>query len=105
MIESQDSAKFALKHARLAYKSGNIPESRYWAQRAVTLAPDNEETWLWLAAVSSPRASIVYISNALEINPKSRSSRKAMHWAIQRMRNADPVLYHRRIVDPSIPSS
>lgn len=105
MNQHEESVKIALQNAKLAYKSGNIQYARYWAQKAVSLDPDIEDTWLWLASVSSPRASIEYISNALKINPSSRSARKAMHWAIQRMRTAESVQVHRRIVDPSIPSS
>jgi lipoprotein-anchoring transpeptidase ErfK/SrfK len=95
----------ALQNAKIAYKSGNFQAARIWAQRAVRETPDIEETWLWLAAVSNPRASIDYISQALEINPSSQNARKAMHWAIQRLRTAESAQSWRRIVDPSIPSS
>lgn len=105
MKGSQTSVRKALHNAKIAYKSGNLQESRYWAQRAVSLAPENESSWLWLAAVSNPRASVEYISRALEINPSSSSSRKAMHWAIQRMRSTELTQSSRRIVDLSIPSS
>lgn len=105
MKNHRDAAKIAIRNAQLAHKSGNLHDSRYWAQRAVCLAPDYESAWLWLAAVSNPRASVEYISRALEINPSSHRARKAMHWAIQRIRSAELTQSDRSIVDFSIPSS
>lgn len=97
--------KNVLRNAQTAYKSGDYPTARYWAQQAVSLAPDLEESWLWLAAVSKPHASIQYISKALEINSASQNARKAMHWAVQRMRMLETSQPVRKVVDPSIPSS
>lgn len=105
MKDPKTSIKIALQNAQTAYKSGNLQESRYWAQRAVNLAPEYEGAWLWLAAVSNPRASIEYISHALEINPSSHRARKAMHWAVQRIRKGDLYQSAERIVDISIPST
>jgi lipoprotein-anchoring transpeptidase ErfK/SrfK len=99
------SAHKALQNARIAYQSGNYQAARLFAQQAVQIAPEIEESWLWLAAVSHPRASIEYISQALKINPSSQRARKAMHWAVQRLRAVEPAQPRRRIVDPSIPSS
>ncbi len=45
------------------------------------------KSWLILAAVSTPRASLHYLNKALEINPKSPRARQGMHWAVRRMRN------------------
>jgi hypothetical protein len=53
---------------------------------AAALCPDLEEPWLILAAVSSPRASVVYLEQALRINPKSERARMGMHWAVERLR-------------------
>jgi lipoprotein-anchoring transpeptidase ErfK/SrfK len=80
-----------LVNARRAYRSGDHQQARYWAQRAAALAPENEEAWLWLAAVSSPRASVDYLRRALEISPNSHRAREGMHWAVKRLRDNPPA--------------
>lgn len=64
--------------------------ARRWAEYAVRLAPQDEEPWLYLAALSTPRASVYYLLRALEINPQSERARKGLHWAIQRLRQPPP---------------
>jgi lipoprotein-anchoring transpeptidase ErfK/SrfK len=75
-----------LMNARLAIQRGDRQAARRWAERAVSLVPDLEEAWLIMAAVASPRASIIYLERALEINPASQPARQAMHQAVQRLR-------------------
>jgi lipoprotein-anchoring transpeptidase ErfK/SrfK len=82
--------KLALVNARVALQNNNRMEARRWATRAASLAPDNEEAWLILSAVSSPAASLVYLKKALEINPKSERAVKGMQWALQRIQNLTP---------------
>jgi len=77
----------ALQKARQAFRQGNHVSTRYWAQKAAKLAPEQEEPWLWLAYVANPRASINYIQRALQVNPNSQRARQAMHWAVKRLRN------------------
>ncbi len=78
-----------------ALRQGDKRQARQWAEQAVKLAPHREEPWLYLAALSNPRASVVYLLRALEINPQSVTARKAMHWAIQRLRESQsqPKIY------------
>jgi tetratricopeptide (TPR) repeat protein len=90
MIENP-TAQEAIQQARLAYRQGDKKSARRWAERAAALAPDNEEPWLWLAAVSQPESSLQYFKRALEINPSSQRARKGIHWAVQQMRHAPPV--------------
>jgi lipoprotein-anchoring transpeptidase ErfK/SrfK len=97
----------AIQKAKLAYQGGYHKEARRWAELAVSLAPEAEEAWLWLAAVSGPRASLNYLNRALKINPKSARARQGIHWAVQRLRdptfNRDQEIPRRRtIVDQSI---
>jgi lipoprotein-anchoring transpeptidase ErfK/SrfK len=76
-----------LEEARLALKRGDLSQARRLAQRAAAQAPDQEDPWLLLAALStSAKASAAYLNRALEINPSSTRARHGMHWAIQRMR-------------------
>ena len=69
----------ALLKARQAFRQGDHAVTRYWAQKAARLSPEQEEPWLWLAYVASPRASVDYVQRALHISPHSqravRSSR------------------------------
>ena len=86
MIDNQDTLHQALVNARDAYHQGDHAKTRYWARIATKIDPKNEEAWLWLAAVSSPRASVAYLEEALTINPDSKRARDGMHWAVKRLR-------------------
>ena len=86
MIDPLDSFQQALENARQSFRLGDHSNTRYWAQLAAQIKPDFEEPWLWLAAVSSPRASVAYLQHALNINPQSERARQGMHWAIKRLR-------------------
>jgi hypothetical protein len=77
---------YLIQQARLALSLGDKQTSRHWAQQAVAIAPGQEDPWLILAAVSSPKASIEYLNQALRINPQSKRARKGMEWAIKRYR-------------------
>jgi len=86
MIDNTDPLHKALENARISYHQGNHSKTRYWARLAANINPNIEEPWLWLAAVSSPRASIAYLQKALSINPHSERARLGMHWAVKRVR-------------------
>jgi len=106
----------AILYCQKAYRKRDYRAARHWAQQAVALDPNQEEAWLWLAFMASPRASVAYLNRALQINPSSKRARKAMHWAIHRMRQETPRPsldetqqifvrpMHRPTVDASIPS-
>lgn len=87
MNDPHEQIRQALTNARKAYQNGDHPAVRHWAQHALEVDPRQEEAWLWLAAVSSPKASLAYLKKALEINPHSSRARKGMHWAVQRQRS------------------
>jgi lipoprotein-anchoring transpeptidase ErfK/SrfK len=76
----------ALATARKALREGKTNEVRFWASKAAKLDPNKEEPWLFLAAVSKPKASLGYLNQALAINPNSQRARKGIHWAVQRLR-------------------
>jgi len=87
-----DSAKktsynYAILQARKSLKSGDRLSARRWAERAASQDPKKEEPWLIIAAMATPRASLEYLKQALEINPRSRHARKGMRWAIRRYRS------------------
>lgn len=79
-----------LARAWKATQRADHQEARYWSQKAVEQLPDQVEPWLLLAAVSTPRASLAYIDQALKIHPNHPAALRARHWAIQRLRKAQP---------------
>ncbi len=85
-MSPEDSYSQLIQQAQKALKAGDLQTARHFAQKAAQLAPEKEDSWLVLAAVASPRASLEYLNRALEINPNSQRARKGMHWAIQRLR-------------------
>ncbi len=97
-----EAAFEALNEAKSALKRGELQRARRLALKAVKLAPDYEEPWLYLASVSSPEASISYLKRALEINPSSIQAKKGMHWAIQRFRKLNPGQKPKRVKLPII---
>jgi lipoprotein-anchoring transpeptidase ErfK/SrfK len=74
-----------LDAARQALAAGDKRGARRWARRAVTLSPDSEQAWLYLAASSEPKAGLAYLARALEINPRSQAARKAIRWMVRRL--------------------
>ncbi len=89
-----------LNDAKEALNRGELQRARQLALKAVRLAPDFEEPWLYLATVSSPEASIAYLKKALEINPLSDQAIKGRRWAIQRFRKSNPGQTPKRIQLP-----
>jgi hypothetical protein len=102
MNDNSDALRKALENARVSYRQGNHSKTRYWARLAAKIDPGIEEPWLWLAAVSSPRAGIAYLEKALSINPQSPRAKEGMHWAVKRLR-AQPIPRVSQIV-PAKPS-
>ena len=85
MTDAKTSARIALLNARQAMQRGDRPAARAWARQAVTLAPEIEDPWLFLAALASPQASVAYVERALKINPDSQAARRGMDWAVERL--------------------
>jgi lipoprotein-anchoring transpeptidase ErfK/SrfK len=80
----------AISEAHKALKLGDRRAARRWAEQAAAINPAREDAWLILAAVSSSRASIAYLDEALKHNPESKRARDGMHWAIDRLRAERP---------------
>jgi lipoprotein-anchoring transpeptidase ErfK/SrfK len=99
MRTDPESAKVALQNSRQALQQGDRLAARRWAEKVIALDPALEEPWLILAAAANPRASMVYLERALQINPQSEQARRGMHWAIDHLRK-EP----RKQPDPAIPA-
>ena len=74
-----------IQNAAEAMRRGDKRTARTWAQIAASSAPEIEEPWLILAAVSSPRASIEYLKQALLVNPGSPRAMRGLSWARARL--------------------
>ncbi len=84
MDTSPNQLQALIQNARAALRRGDNAEARRLAEQASRLAPDLEEAWLILTAVSAPRESRQYAQRALEVNPDSQRARKALNWARSR---------------------
>ncbi len=74
-----------IQNAAEAMRRGDKRTARTWAQIAASSAPEIEEPWLILAAVSGPRASIEYLKQALLVNPGSQRATRGLRWAQARL--------------------
>ena len=94
-----------LRAAKVALESGDRLNTRRLAGQAARIDPGREEPWLLLAVVAAPRASIHYLSRALEINPESQRAQQGMRWAIDRLSAQEnpgviPDQPHKLVTDP-----
>ena len=94
----QSHANDLLIKAQEALRLGDRLSARRLAEQAANIAPDWEEPWLLLAALAGPRASTAYLSRALELNPGSERARKAIRWAVKRLRRKTKYPFKRKIV-------
>ncbi len=83
--QSTYQLRLALVNAQVALKQKNKMEARRWASEALKIAPESEEAWLILAAISSPSGSVAYLKKVLEINPGNERASKGLKWAETRM--------------------
>lgn len=80
--------RVALVNAQVALQQKNKMEARHWAMEAIKLAPQSEQAWLILAAISSPSASVDYLQKVLQINPQNERAVKGLKWALSRLSEA-----------------
>ena len=86
-MNPQDLSRFkqAILNAQAALQRKDFFEAKQWALNASHLAPEREEPWLLLAAVSNPTESISHLQRALAINPTSDRAARGMRWALDRL--------------------
>ncbi len=80
-----DEGAEALRAAHEALTHGNKAEAKSQARLALKLLPDSEKPWLYLAATSEPKAGLAYLARALEINPRSKATKKAIRWMTEQL--------------------
>jgi lipoprotein-anchoring transpeptidase ErfK/SrfK len=102
MKPDSESVREALRNAMQAMQRGDRKAARDWAEKAAALDPESEESWLYLAALTSPRDSVKHLDRALKINPNSQRARKGMHWAVKRLRQEQMVQPSKKQIHPRI---
>ena len=93
--QSAYQLRLALVNAQIALQQNNKMEARRWASVALKISPESEEAWMILGAISSPSASVAFLTKALQINPKNERAAKGLKWAESRMaefRATTPVI-------------
>ena len=91
-LDPSSSAKTILQQAIQALKAGQRTQARELAEQAAQLAPQSEEPWLILAALSAPQESLTYAQKALQANPASARAQQAINWARQRLPSSQPIM-------------
>lgn len=79
-----EQAMEAVMASKKALVSNNHAEAHHYARLAVQYDPNLEDSWLVMAATSSPDAAVEYLQKALIINPYSARAQKGMQWALKR---------------------
>jgi lipoprotein-anchoring transpeptidase ErfK/SrfK len=79
------NADLAIERAYQALQAKDNTAARRWAEQAAALDPQREEPWLILSALASPKASVAYLQQALQINPESRRAKEGLAWAQRRL--------------------
>src|SRR5687768_11143606 len=75
--------------AREALRRGDPESARQLGEQAALLAPEMEDVWLVLAASDpDPQEALAYARKALELKPESTRARKAVEWALGRLKQA-----------------
>jgi lipoprotein-anchoring transpeptidase ErfK/SrfK len=90
-----------ITEAREAFRRGDKHTARRHAENALRIDPKNEDAWLMLAAVASPRASVTYLNEALRINPASPRAQQGMVWALKRLESQTQKTQPTRPIPPA----
>ena len=94
MPQSDSKAQLrALLHQGMqAARRGDRARASGLFQAVVEQDPDQEEAWLWLAALAEdPEQSIVYLQRVLSINPHNTCAQAGLQWARQRIQAAEAL--------------
>lgn len=102
-MNPQDISQFkqAIINAQAALQQKNYEDAKKWALNASQIAPEREEPWLLLGAVSDPTESLAYLQRALMINPTSERATRGIQWALERL--ARTPITEKPITAPSVP--
>lgn len=82
-----------LRQGRVALRRGRLTEARHALLAALAADPRNEQAWVQLSRLSSPRARLAYLARALELNPANPHARRELRCA--RRASTAPVFHPR----------
>lgn len=82
-----------LRQGRAALRQGRLTEARHALLAALAADPRNEQAWVQLSRLSSPRARLAYLARALELNPANPHARQELRRA--RRASTAPVFHPR----------
>lgn len=116
MNPNQLTALKTVEQAHNALKGDDKNTARQLAVMAAQLAPELEEVWLMMAALSAPRASIEYYQRALAITPDSLQAKNGLALTLETLRKkqvnqpqpsvaAIPLAVSHSLVDPNSKTS
>ncbi|MDK2979754.1 MAG: hypothetical protein PWQ55_101 [Chloroflexota bacterium] len=77
--------KSAVQQARAALKQGDKTRAKELALRATSDPVQAEQAWLILASLSDKQQALLYVENALKVNPESQAARKAVRLIYSQM--------------------
>jgi hypothetical protein len=103
MTTDPADSRTLIQNALEALKRGDKVTAQNLARQAAEQAPEIEQPWLILAALSSPAESLEYARKALQINPESKPARQAWDWALRRLPAQPPAAEAERPPEPVQP--
>lgn len=84
-LPETQAALEVIRKAKEALAAHDPVAARSLALQATRLAPELEDVWLMLAAVSEPEEALQHLSTALRIHPDSPRAMKGIAWARERL--------------------
>jgi tetratricopeptide (TPR) repeat protein len=84
-VKRKFTDKDLIKKAHLAMQVGKTNAAREYAISASETYPENEQAWLILASLSEPEQALLYLENALRINPRSLAAHKGIRLIYSQM--------------------
>lgn len=78
-----------IQQARQAHSRGEDERARELALLATADPAQEEQAWLVLASLSEPQQAMLYVENALKVNPESQAARKAIRLVYSQMTARD----------------
>ncbi len=77
--------KLPVQQARAALEQGDKAQAKELALLATADPVQAEQAWLILASLSDKQQALLYVENALKVNPKSQAARKAVRLIYSQM--------------------
>jgi Domain of unknown function (DUF4352) len=78
MTEKQELSDNLLQEGIEALQTGNAAQARALLSNAVQANPQNEQAWLYLAAVLPPDRAIEVLERVLKLNPENEQAKKGL---------------------------